>query len=116
MLGFSGLQAQTKPKLSDEQKEEVIDQLKADKERLALTKEQEEPFMEITKKYLLQMKDLKESGADRREKFKMLKDLQKQKNGEMKALLNEKQYATYLDIQKERRAKIKEKVKERRNQ
>lgn len=111
-LSFSGIQAQSKSKLSPEQKEVVIAQLKADKERLALTKEQEAPFMEITKKYLLQMKDLKASDTSRMEKFKAVKDIQGKKNAEMKALLTAPQYATYLDIQKERR----EKMKERRNQ
>ncbi len=112
MFCFNSIQAQSKPKLSEEQKEAVVAQLKADKERLALTKEQEAPFMEISKKYLLKMKDLKQSDADRKEKFQALKDLQSQKNEEMKKLLNEKQYATYLEIQKERRAKMKD----RRNQ
>ena len=111
-LGFTSIQAQSKPNLTQGQKEVVIALLKADKERLALTKEQEEPFMEITKKYLSMMKELKTSDADRMEKFKALRDLQSQKNEEMKALFTEKQYATYLDIQKERRAKMKE----RRNQ
>lgn len=112
MFSFNSIQAQSKPKLSDEQKEAVVAQLKADKERLALTKEQEEPFMEISKKYLLQMKDLKQSDENRMEKFKALKEIQSQKNEEMKTLLNESQYVTYLDIQKERRAKLKD----RRNQ
>jgi len=111
-LSFSGIQAQSKPKLSPEQKEAVIAQLKADKEKLALTKEQQEPFMEITKKYMGMMKDLKETEGGRREKFKALKDLNDKKNAEMKTLLTASQYATYLDIQKERR----EKMKERRNQ
>ena len=37
MFSFNGIQAQTKSKLSEEQKEVVVSQLKADKERLALT-------------------------------------------------------------------------------
>ena len=111
-LAFSSIQAQSKPKLSEEQKEAVVAQLKADKDRLALTKGQGEPFTEITKKYLSMMKDLKDSDQSRMEKLKALKEIQSQKNAEMKTLLSETQYATYLEIQKERRSKMKE----RRNQ
>ncbi len=107
ILSFSGIQAQSKSKLTEEQKEAVLTQLKADKERLALTAEQEAPFMGITKKYTTMLKELKESEDDRMGKFQKLKEIQSKKNEEMKALLTESQYATYLEIQKERRSKIK---------
>ena len=101
ILSFSGIQAQSKSKLTEEHKEAVLTQLKADKERLALTAEQEAPFMGITKKYTTILKELKESEDDRMGKFQKLKEIQSKKNEEMKALLTESQYATYLEIQKE---------------
>ena len=106
-LGFNAMQAQSLSNFTDDQKEAVITQLKVDKERLALTPEQEEPFLEISKKYVLKLKDLKDSDEDRKSKFKKLKTIQGQKNEEMKSMLSNQQFITYLEIQSERKAKMK---------
>ena len=108
-LSSNVLQAQAKPSLAQESKTESIAQLKADKERLQLTVQQQESFKEITKKYASLLKELKNSEGSRKEKFQKLKEIQDLKNEEMKTLLTEKQFATYLEIQTERKVKRREK-------
>lgn len=107
-LWFNAMQAQSVSNFTDDQKEAVISQLKVDKERLALTPEQEGPFIEISKKYALKLKDLKASDENRKYKFKKLKEIQGQKNEDIKSMLSNQQFITYLEIQSERKAKLKE--------
>lgn len=107
-LCFNAMQAQSVSNFTDDQKEAVISQLKVDKERLALTPEQEGPFIEISKKYALKLKDLKASDENRKDKFKKLKEIQGQKNEDIKSMLSNQQFITYLEIQSERKAKLKE--------
>ena len=76
---------------------------------MQLTVQQQESFKEITKKYASLLKELKNSEGSRKEKFQKLKEIQDLKNEEMKTLLTEKQFATYLEIQTERKAKRREK-------
>ena len=111
-LSSNVLQAQAKPSLTEEQKSELVAHLKADKERLQLTAAQEKSFKEITKKYASLLKELKDSDGNRKEKFQKLKEIQVLKSEEMKTVLSEKQFATYLEIQSERKAKMRESRKQ----
>jgi DNA-directed RNA polymerase subunit H (RpoH/RPB5) len=112
VIGLTKSNAQTDKSLTDDQKSEMIQQMKMDKEKLALTETQEPIFKEITKKYGVQLKEVKESSEAKRDKFRKLKTIRDEKNAEVKALLSEEQYKTYLTLQEER----KEKMKERRKQ
>lgn len=105
-------QTQDKPKLTDAQKQEMKAQFKESKERLALTPDQEKSFIAINKKYAPEMKAVKQSETDRKEKHQKMKDLRDRKNDEIKAMLSEKQYQTYLEIQKERKQHRKDRRKE----
>ena len=73
-------------------------------ERLALTEEQKGPYKEINKKYAEKIKVLRENPeGDKIEKLKVAKSLQIDKDAEIKALLTEQQYTTYMDIRQERK-------------
>jgi hypothetical protein len=106
------VKAQDRPQLTEEQKQELAAQFQQNKERLALNPEQETPFKDISKKYAQEMKTVKESSDDRRDKFKKFKDIRDRKNIEMKGLLSESQYKIYLQIQEERIEKMKERRKQ----
>ncbi len=89
--------------LTEEQKEQVKEQYF---EKLDLSEEQQPKFEEITKKYALQLKTLKNSDkskSNKEQKFKLIID---SKNKEMKAFLSAKQYKVYEETQKERLKKL----------
>lgn len=81
--------------------------------RLNLTEDQKPQYIEISKRYGNQLKDLKNSSKSRFSKYRAYKSIQKGKNKEMKSLLSSKQYKVYLEIQKEVQKKMKEKRKEK---
>lgn len=105
-------QAQDKLKLTDAQKQERKAHFEENKKRLALTPEQETPYKEISKKYHEEMKAIRKSEGDRQEKFKKLSEVRDRKNNAIKGILSEKQYQTYLEIQQERKLRMKDKRKE----
>lgn len=92
----------------NDKKAEMIAEMKVAKEKLALSDTQEITFKEVTKKYGLKMKNVKDSDASKRDKFKNIKSLRDEKNAEMKTLLSEEQYKAYLELQEERMAKMKD--------
>ncbi len=112
-LFFSAtVKAQTEKSLPEDQKEEMLQQMQINKERLALTATQEPTFKDITKKYALKMKELKASNEGKKDKFQKMKAIKNEKNTEMKTLLSDKQYKTYLTLQEERKEKIKDRKKQ----
>ena len=106
------MNAQDKPNVSDEKKQEMVTKMKENRDRLNLTTEQEAPYKEITKRYALKLQGVKGSTMVRFEKLEKFKELQTQKNEEMKKLLSPEQFKTYIEIQEERKVKIMEKRKE----
>ena len=111
ILASNTTQAQTAPKSADDKKQEIVNQMQENKARLALTPEQQIPFKNISKKYAEQIKEVRTSSLDRKEKFEKIKEIQTDKNAEMKALLSEAQFKTYLQMQDERKAKMIDKRK-----
>lgn len=99
--------------LTEEQKEQVKEQLALYFEKLDLSEEQQSKFEEITKKYALQMKTLKASGKSKFAKYKEFKSIKSSKNKEMKTLLSAEQYKIYQNTQKEIQKKMNEKRKNR---
>lgn len=106
-ISSNTIQAQTKPAMPEDRKTEMVNQLKLDKEKLALTKDQEASYMEISKKYGEKLKSLRDNDAERSAKMKEVKDLRDQKDAEMKVLLSEDQFKKYKEIQDERKEKMK---------
>ena len=94
--------------LTEEQKEQVKEQLEQYFEKLDLSEEQKSKFEEITKKYVLHMKTLKTSGKSKFAKYKEYKSINGSKNKEMKALLSAEQFKIYQKTQKEIQKKIQE--------
>lgn len=95
--------------MTDDQKEELTQNMEAFLEVLDLSEEQKPTFEAITKKYAEQMKALKESEGGKLKKYRKFKSIQKSKNAEMKELLSEDQYELYLEKQKEMQKAMKEK-------
>ncbi|MEO8236072.1 MAG: hypothetical protein ABI549_11705 [Flavobacterium sp.] len=93
-------------------KDEMVEQIKIAKERLSLSEQQEFTFREITKKYVIKLKEIKNSEGSKREKFKKLKESKDEKDAEMKAFLSEEQYNTYLQMQEERKTQMKGRKRE----
>lgn len=110
-LAAGNLQAQERKVLSEEEREEIVENAKINLEKLALTDEQKPSYKAINQKYAEKLKTLKLNEEDRRTKLKAAKAIQEEKNAEMKTLLNEAQYKTYLEMQAERRNKLKERRK-----
>ena len=113
VLLISSTSIAQKKEISEEQKVKMKAQLTEYFEKLNLSETQKPKFKEITKKYAIQMKDLKDSDKGRLSKYKEYKSIKKAKNKEMKTLLSQDQYDIYEEIQKEMQQKMKEKRKEK---
>jgi len=102
---------QTKSSKTVTEKKTTVKTKKIDYEnRLALTEEQKKPFKDINKKYSEKMKVIKaDEQGDKAERQKAAKALQTDKDAEVKALLTESQYKTYLEIKEEKKEAKKEK-------
>jgi len=109
MFGTTELIAQNR--LSESERQEVLAKMETYKEKLGLSEEQEVKVKAINAEHFERIESLKKSNASRLSKYKSFKALRDEKNEKMKAVLNEEQYQTYLEMQKE----IKSNVKKRRN-
>lgn len=96
----------------EEQKVEMAKQFKIAKEKLSLTPDQEIKFKEISKKYASKGKIIKDGEGDKKAKHKLLLELKSQRNAEMKTILSEAQFKTYLQLKDERRERMKNKMKD----
>ncbi|OYU81258.1 MAG: hypothetical protein CFE23_05705 [Flavobacterium sp. BFFFF1] len=104
--------AQEKKQLNDQQKTALVEQLKTDREKLALTEEQKGPFAEITKKYAEKMKEVNaNTELSKLEKLKELKKLRMAKDEEIKVILTEDQFKIYEQIREDRKEKLRERRK-----
>ena len=92
-----------------DKKKERTEQIKITKEKLALSPDQEVKFMEVNKKYGSKMKEINQD--TRKEKIRKLKAIKSERDAEMKILLSEAQYKSYLQIHEDRKAKRKAKRK-----
>ncbi|MEN0006038.1 MAG: hypothetical protein AAF798_17945 [Bacteroidota bacterium] len=95
--------------VSEEQKQEMKQNMEALAAELNLTEEQKTEFKAITQKYAAKMMEVRDSGSSKWKKYKAVQKIGKERNQEMKTLLTEEQYEVYLEKQKERQAKMKEK-------
>ncbi len=108
--------AQERKLEKEETKVENAKHFKITKEKLALTKDEEVKFKEISKKYGDKIKEIRNSDADKSVKFKQLKELKSQKDEEMKAFLSESQFKTYLELKEEKHNRMKDKMKNRKEE
>ncbi len=70
---------------------------------MELTEEQRDEFILISDKYRAKVDELRIQDISRFSKLKKVKGLMKEKDKEVKALVNEDQYETYLSLRKEKR-------------
>ena len=114
LVGITNINAQTKREnLSDEQKEKIKKKAEEYAASLHLTNVQKTEFEAITKKYAKQMKAVRDSGGGKFKKYRKLKSIRKNKDKEMKQLLNQEQFKTYLEKQEERKKQIKARWRKR---
>ena len=108
LVGITDINAQTKREnLSDEQKEEIKKNVEEYAASLHLTEVQKTEFEAITKKYAKQMKAVRDDGGGKFKKYRKFKSIRKNKDKEMKQLLNPEQFKTYLEKQEERKKEMK---------
>jgi hypothetical protein len=100
------------PMPPDERAAKLTDWMKTN---LQLTAEQEKPAQEINLKYAIKTEELRNTDEARKEKFKMLKGYNEEKDQELKKLFTEEQFKLYLvkkeEVKEEFKAKAKEKKK-----
>ena len=114
LVGITNINAQTKREnLSEEQKEEIKKNVEEYAASLNLTAIQKSEFEEITKKYAKQVKAVRDSGGGKFKKYRKLKSIRKNKDKEMKPLLNPEQFKTYLEKQEERKQQMKARWRKR---
>ena len=92
--------------LTDEQKVKLKTHFKKSFEKLDLSEEQKPKFKEITKKYALQLKTLKNSDKSKSTKEHEFISIINSKNKEMQVFLTTQQYKVYEENQKERLRKL----------
>ncbi len=84
-------------------------------ESLNLNDDQKTQFKEINEKYRLKLESIRNSNKTRLAKFQILQTLSKEKDAEMKLLLNEDQFKIYKTYQKQSRDKRRAAFKMRNN-
>lgn len=92
--------------LSEEEKIEFKENMEELVDELQLSEEQKPEFISISKKYGVQLLELKGSDASRMSKYRKMKSITKSRNREMKDLLSGAQYDIYLDKQKQMQKKM----------
>jgi hypothetical protein len=100
--------AQSKPKMTDEQKKEMMDRYQAYKEKLNLTDEQASEVQKINTEYFEALSDLKNSDASRMEKFRKFRDANSTKDSKMEKVLSKEQYKMYKEFQSEIKKELKQ--------
>lgn len=113
VLSFAALSAAPADNLSDEQRAQLEQQIKAAAAKLELTDAQKESFVAISKKYGPQMLAIRDSDQGRLQKARQLRKLMSARNAEMEELLNEEQFATYQELQKQMRERLREQQSQR---
>ncbi|MBN3562222.1 hypothetical protein [Aliamphritea spongicola] len=86
-------------------------------EQLSLSDAQADQIHQLNQQSFSQLSDLKAQGIDnRRQQFKALREIGEQRKSELKTILDDEQYQTYEATAKERRAKFKEYLQEKKAQ
>jgi len=104
---------QMKNATPEERAQKITDWMKTN---LQLTDEQATTIHGINLKYANENEALKENAGARRDKYKKFKDTQAAKDQELKGALTPEQFSTYLSKKNELQKKMKEEVKERKNE
>ena len=107
MVSVNGF-TQSKTKMTEEQKKEMMAHFEAYKKKLNLTEEQAPEVQKINSEYFEAMADLKKSDATRMEKLRKFRDAKSTRDTKMKKVLSKEQYKMYTEFQAEMREEMKE--------
>lgn len=107
MVSVNGF-TQSKPKMTEEQKKEMLARFETYKEKLNLTEDQAPEIQKINSEYFEAMADLKKSDATRMEKLRKFRDSKSTRDSKMEKVLSKEQYKMYTDFQAEMRKELKE--------
>ena len=99
--------------LNETQKEEIEQKIKSAELALSLSEAQKPQFAALSRKYGTKLIEVRDGDLAMLQKARMMKSINNERNAEMKLLLTEAQFATYLKIQEEAKALTKEKMKQR---
>lgn len=100
--------AQSKPKMTEEQKKEMLARFETYREKLNLTEEQKPEVEKINTEYFEALADLKKSDASRMEKLRKFRSAKSTKDSKMEKVLSKEQYRMYTEFQAEMRKEWKE--------
>ena len=84
-----------KESLTNKNKEKINQQFEEHFKELNLSDQQKSKYIQISKKYGLQIKSLKNSSQSKFNKYRKIKGIKNSKDKDMKALLNHEQYNLY---------------------
>ena len=106
----SGAFAQSK--LSEEQKEELLEKYESYRTELNLSEAQQEKVKEINSTYFEGLASLQASGGSKLSKLKTFRTLSDRRDKEMGQVLDKEQYKRYKEMQKEMRSELKSRRKQ----
>ena len=109
VLAFSlSAQAQVREEktLSNEDKTEIIQQVKTNTARLELTEDQKAPYRELNKAYGEKLQAIRSSDKISVEKIKAVQEAKDEREAGIKKLLTADQFKIYQQIQEERKARM----------
>ncbi|AYB29091.1 hypothetical protein [Chryseolinea soli] len=84
-------------------------------EKLSLRDDQKPTVQEINLRYARKMQSVYNAGGGKLQRFRKMKGVSEEKDGELKKVLDASQYAAYEKNKEEMKSAIKEKAKEKRD-
>ena len=113
VVGFLAINVSAQQRMSDEQKQEMRERYNQYRTELNLTKDQEIQVEDINRKFFEGLAQIRESSDRRLGKYQMYKNLQADRDRDMKVVLTNEQYKMYQEFQKEMREEFRENRRER---
>ena len=105
VMGLNAQQAGSR--LTEDQRTAWQSKMEAYKKRLNLTEQQSEKVEAINREYLEVLSSIKMGGGSKLSKYKKFKQANREKDKEMKEVLNDEQYKIYKQQQQEFKDEIK---------
>lgn len=108
-LLFAGLSltAMAQSRMTEEQKQEARARYEAYKQKLNLSPEQSQKVESINNAFFEDLARLKAEGGSKLSRLRKMKELSNKRDGQMKQVLDDRQYKLYKEQQKEMREQFK---------
>ncbi len=107
ILFFASFNLFAQANLTDEQKEALMANQESYLKELNLTEEQKPQVDQINKEYISGLKELKNSGGSRMQKYRKIKSLSSERSRQMKAVLTPEQFDIFEKHQEELKKEFK---------